>query len=693
MISGFWNNSKMNIKITYNWLLDFLDTDADPYELQKYLSLCGPSVESVEKIKDDFLLDVEVTSNRVDSASVLGIAQEAVAILPGFGKKAVLKNNPLKKNNFIGHWANLDNKINLEVDSNLCPRFTAITLANIKIGPSDKIIAQRLIAVGIRPINNVVDISNYIMVSMGQPSHFFDFDKIKEGKLNLRESRPGEKITTLDNKTYTLAGGDIVIEDGSGRLIDLCGIMGGKNTQITDLTKNILVFFQTYDGERIRKTSMNLGARSDATSYFEKGLDPERVIPSLNLCVDLLQKCASAKIDSTLIDIYPKKHTLNKIPITLKEIDRAIGVKIKIEEVETILKNLGFKLDISDKEIGITPPSWRSDDVTDTPDIVEEIARVYGYYNLPSTLPTQMAAPTPLKLAAFFAFESALKLFIKHAGFTETYTYSMISAQEGELADESLENYLKIANPISDELKYMRRNLAQSHIGLIKNNFGKKKTLKFFEIAKVYHKKNDGLPGEPNHLALSTNTDFWEIKGLVESIFYEFSIPSPIFKESHRVPGYLNSSHSLKIITSEGTAIGHIGKISDRVHEKLGLKTSVYLAEINLDQLFESRGQAREYKNPSRFALIKQDLNFKLPEGARYIDIIETIEKSANYLERVEFLNLYNNKITLRLYFRSSERNITEKEVLKEIENIKKKLNLPVASHSLISSGIKRGRE
>ncbi|KKP52412.1 MAG: Phenylalanine-tRNA ligase beta subunit [Candidatus Roizmanbacteria bacterium GW2011_GWA2_33_33] len=301
----------MNIKITYNWLLEYLDTDATPDQVREYLSLCGPSIENVERMGDDHVFDIEVISNRIDYASVLGIAQESVAILPMFGKKAKFKTNLLKAYNFekyyLTHDRGIDNKkLNIVIkDESLCQRFTAVVIENVKIAPSPKFISERLIACGIKSINNVVDISNYLMLALGQPVHTFDYDQIKGSTMIMRESKKGEKIFTLDEKEVTLPGGDIVMEDGSGRLIDLCGIMGGLNSAITEKTKNVVLFVQTYDKVKIRKTTMTTGVRTIAATFFEKGLDAERVEPTLVYGVELLEKYAQGKVGSKLYDIYP----------------------------------------------------------------------------------------------------------------------------------------------------------------------------------------------------------------------------------------------------------------------------------------------------------------------------------------------------------------------------------------------------
>ena len=334
----------MNIKITHNWLLEYLDTDATPSEIQKYLSLCGPSVEKVEKFNDDYVYDIEVTSNRVDMASVFGIAQEALAILPQFGKKAILKLNPLVKYKFNLLKKSSDRNKNLEIKiktNNLCSRFTAIILANVKISDSPDFITKRLQLCGIKTINNVVDISNYLMLALGQPVHIFDYDLIGKTSMIMRASNKGEKIQTLAGKQIVLPGGDIIIEDGNRRLIDLCGIMGGFNSAVNNNTNKIILFIQTYNPQKIRRTSMITGQRTVAATYFEKGLDEERVEPTTVYGVELLKKYAEARISSQLYDIYPDPYKSKSLTFSIVDIQRMIGVQITKDTIIKILSNRG----------------------------------------------------------------------------------------------------------------------------------------------------------------------------------------------------------------------------------------------------------------------------------------------------------------------------------------------------------------
>ncbi|MBI1862900.1 hypothetical protein HYS00_02155 [Candidatus Microgenomates bacterium] len=495
----------MNIKITYDWLLEFLDTDADPYELQKYLSLCGPGVERIEKIGDDYTLDIEVTTNRVDMASVFGIAQEAQAILPRFGKKAKLKQNPLTDLGFSRVNPNAETTLPLEVsisEPTLASRITMIVLSDIHLGASPEKIKRRLELCDIRSINNAVDVTNYVMLAVGQPAHVYDYDRIGGHKMIFRESQKGEVLKTLDGKEIKLPGGDIVVEDGDGNLIDLCGIMGGEGSAVNDNTKSVVLFMQTYDKKRIRKTSMLTGQRSMAATYFEKGLDEERVEPAIAFGVQLMQELTKAKVSSTIIDLFPKPNKTHSISVDHAYIVTRIGVDIPPGEMKAILDNLGFTVELSGSILKINVPFWRTHDIEIPEDIIEEIARIYGYHNLPNNLPPAVFIRQPKDIEHLFLYQSKIKYFLKHLGLHESMNYSMISDEMIASMDINPSHHLRLANTISEELQSMRISLLPSIVKNIKDNTGKRDELKFFEVSKVYypHIKNqadDSCPPGP----------------------------------------------------------------------------------------------------------------------------------------------------------------------------------------------------
>lgn len=665
----------MNIKIAYDWLLDYLDTDADPYEIQKYLSLCGPSVEKVEKIDNDYIFEIEITSNRIDSASVFGIAQECSAILPQFGKKARLKIDPTTMYKFdsIKKTA-LEKKLKVKIkETNLCHRFTALVLKNTQIKKSPDFINRRLNHSDIKSINNVVDISNYLMIALGQPVHIFDYDKIKNQTMIVRQSKKGERITTLDGKELILPGDDIVIEDGGGELIDLCGIMGGLNSSISEKTENILLFVQNYNKEKIRRTSLLTGQRTVAAGYFEKNLDEERVENTLVYGVKLLTKYAGVAIASPIYDLYPYRTKPQLIKINQSDIDNLIGVQIDQKQIASILQHLGFNIEI-DKQSSvlnykICVPSFRKNDIQIKEDVIEEIARIYGYNNIPSVIQKTDLPRKDENTEKIIACERKIKNLLKNWGFNEMYNYSMISEQEIKKLDLDIDAHLKIKNTISADTEYMRTSLIPSLLKNIHDNQSFINACAFFELAHVYEKKDNELPNEIKTLAIAVNADFFDLKGMVESLFDELNIDHLFFTPVAKIP-FLS-----KIKQAQIGDIGWIGELTQYYQVKHEIEKPVCLALLNLEKLITYIKPFASYAPINPYAVITLDLTISQKEGNYAQKILNNIKNikphDASIQKRVEVKDAYQNKLTLHFYFSSSERNITLEEAKKELARIK----------------------
>jgi phenylalanyl-tRNA synthetase beta chain len=624
----------MNIKITDKWLRDYLDTDAKPLELQKYLSLCGPSVERIEDYEDDKAYDIEITSNRIDTASVIGIAQEAVAILPMFGKKANLKINPLLQFKLSSVTKNESSPLTVEIkEPDLCSRFTAILFDKIKIGPSPEFITKRLNAVGIKSINNVVDISNYLMVTLGQPVHTFDFDKIGKGKMIMRLSRKGEKLTTLDEKEITLPGGDIVIEDGDGTLIDLCGIMGGLNSSISDKTTQVLLFVQTYNKEKIRKTTMSTGQRTIAATYFEKGLDEERVEATAVYGSQLLEKYAQGKVASKVYDIFPSPYVGREIEVEMGYFGRMLGANLKENEVKIMLIRLGFKVKPSAAgKIKVIVPPYRKYDVSIKEDLLEEVARIYGYHNVESVLSPSVYVEQPKEMENLFVFQNKIKLLLKHLGCNEIINYSMVSLDLLKEFDLDPKNHLRLNNSISSDIEYLRTLIKPSLFKNVTDNTGKREVLRLFEIGKVYLKAEGELPNEVYRLGLASNTGYFDLKGIVEAVFRELNI-------------------------------------EDEIEFMIEERDGVFMTEIDLDTLISKSRAFPTYRPINQYAVIKLDKTFELTPTLSYDEISKKARKS-KLLTDLEVLSLFKNKLTLRFYYSSSELNLNEEQAKKELDNV-----------------------
>lgn len=662
----------MNIKITYNWLLEYLDTDANPYEIQKYLSLCGPGVERVDKVGNDYVFDIEITSNRVDMASVIGIAQEARAILPRFGKKAKLKQNPLTELRFKWSEKFSGRSIPLTVkveDKKFAERLITVVLSNIKIKPSSKIIKERLEMCGERSLNNVVDISNYMRIAIGQPCHIFDYDEVKKHTMVVRESRKGEKIVTLDKETITLPGKDIVIADGEGNLIDQPGIMGGFNSSVQKHTKNILLLVPVFNGAMVRRTAMLTGKRSNAVAYFEKNVDDDRAETATIYALNLLREHAGAKQVSSIHDYHPTVSKKKTIEVSHDFIQERIGIKIKHEECRDILENLGFKTSFNSKssKFTITVPTQRLRDISIPEDIVEEIARIYGYHNLPVNMPPMVYVPKPVEWEKHFEIQAKIKYFLKHLGLHESMNYSMVSKELIENMNLEVKHHLKLANTISEELQYMRTSLLPSLVRNIRENQGKKEVLRFFEIAKVYYPQEKELPKEIYKVALATNTSFMDLKGIVEALLNELKISD---YELRKAKIHIFSKNEVVDFVLNGSVFGSIGKLSTQLQHQNDLKSPVYLASFDLISLMNNAKVVSQYKPINPYATIKLDLNVKTGKKS-YEEIKKVSFATSALLEKIEFVDQYKDTLTLRFYFSSTKKNLTEVEAHKELEKIK----------------------
>lgn len=665
-ILDFWNSFNMNIKITHNWLKEYLETDASPEQIQKYLSLCGPSVELVTKIKDDYIYDIEITSNRIDTASVIGIAREAAAILPQFGIKAKFKPLTIQKTTCqVKHglleWSIVDNQ-------KLTKRIVSIVMDDVKIGESPQYIKDRLEAAGIRSLNNIIDITNYVMIELGHPTHVMDYDRIKTGKLIIRNAKKGESLVTLDGKKYELNEKDVIADDGTGRIVDLLGIMGTENSVVTSQTKRVVIFIESNDPQVIRHTSMRLGIRTVAATYDEKHVDSELTITALYRVVELFAKLAHAKPVTNPIDIYNVKHHMKSVSISLTQMNRIIGVDIKKDQAVAILKNLGFDL-ISDKNSLLTfsVPSFRNHDVSIKEDLVEEVARIYGYQNIPDVLQPMVYIKQPKEFETFFFLQSKIKFFLKYLGLHEVMNYSMISKEMIENNDLKVENHLALSNTISEEIKYMRTHLMPSLIKNIKDNEGKRDHLRFFEIAKTYKPQINKLPIEKYKLGIVTNTDYDDIKGIVDALLTELNITDYQIKRSTHPLLFENNQG--EIIKEKGW-IGEYGQLKSVYQMKNGVKSNVFLAVFDFQELINHHQSYPVYKPINQYASIKLDLTIEMKKDISYEQIKKQSFELSKLLDDIEVVSLYKNKLSLRFYFTSPERNITEEEAKKEFKKI-----------------------
>lgn len=426
---------------------------------------------------------------------------------------------------------------------------------------------------------------------------------------------------------------------------------------------------------------MTTGQRTMAATYFEKGLDPERVEATLVYGVDLLNELTGGMAQSELYDIYSDPRKEDTIKVTLKDIRRVMGIEIEADNIIDILERLGFTTKMhEDKELAhldsiyfdVTIPSYRLDDVHIKEDIIEEIARVYGYYNLPNNIAPMVQIQQPKEIEHRLTVTQKVKYFFKHIGLHEAMNYSMISGETMSALHLDISEHLKLANTISKEIEYMRRSLIPSLLNNQKQNFGKKDVLKFFEIANCYFPRKGDLPEERYKLGISVNTDFYDLKGIIEALFHELHIRNVVFETGDNKLFSKNEQSNIVDITTN-TVVGSLGKIKSTYQENLDLKEPVYAAEIDFSFIAENYKVVEPYKIPLQNAIIKLDANIKT-NGNTFGSIKETAYAESTLLVNVEYISTYQDTMTLRFYFSDKTSNITEKEAQTELTKILQKV-------------------
>jgi phenylalanyl-tRNA synthetase beta chain len=651
----------MNILVPDSWLREFLITKATPQQIKEYLSLCGPSVERIHTEDGEVIYDIEVTGNRPDSMSILGIAREASVILPRFGIEAKLLNNPYDiKLSVESYQPSAEKKLNITTDSKLNPRWTSVVIDNIKVAESPTWLQKRLVSTGIRSLNTIVDVTNYIMRAYGQPVHAFDYDQVlpKDGvpTMILRASTKGERVITLDGKTHILPGDDIVIEDGSGRLIDLCGIMGAQNSSIKSSTKAIVLFMQTYEPTNIRKTSMTLAHRTEAAGLFEKGLDTELVLPSILKGIELITQVAGGKIASKIYDFYSMPHKPYIVSVTKEKMTTYLGISLPDKEVTNILTPLGFNPIISKSTISAQIPSFRRD-VTIDVDIIEEVARIYGYHNikpkLPSTEPP-IVIPDPA-----LRWEEEIKVRLRDWGYMELYTYSMISEEFMDFYKLDKMKTYKITNPLSNEWVYMRPSLCPSMLTSIAANIAITQSMALFELSHIYVSGKNELPEEKPKLlvSLTGKNKFKDLKGLSEVLFTLFGIPYPLGsnKSSNE---YTEGNKTLSL-----GDYGYIGEVKQDILSLLSIGTPVTVLELDIQSFLKNMNTTGRYIPIPKYPPSFEDLAFIVQTKTRVGDLLSTLKSLDPLISDVSLLDSFENTRTLHVTYLSTEKNLTSEDV------------------------------
>lgn len=645
----------MNILLPDSWLREYLETEATPQQLKDCLSLCGPSVERINKVNNDYIYEIEITSNRVDMASVYGISREAVAILPRFGIKSKLKEFKVKTP------TQPKSILPMEVydPEMICNRIMGVVMDVEQMKESPAYIKDRIEKSGIRSLNNLVDITNYVMLELGHPCHVFDYDRIKSHKFLIRFAKKNEQIITLDNKKYLLNSEDVIIDDGTDRVIDLPGIMGTENSVVNQTTRRIFFFIESNNPLLIRKTSMRYGIRTMAATINEKHPDPELVKTALLRGIELYQGLAGGKIAGELIDIYPRKSKPTTISTTIQFINERLGIVLKKSEIVSILGSLSFHVSEQNTLLNITPPTFRQFDVTIPEDIVEEVARIYGYHNLPSKL---MTGDIPITgRPKILDIEERTKEMLKYWGYTEVYNYSFISEKLIKKTDTKPSySYLRIANPLTEDTTYMRLSLVPSMLETVSKNQFYKDRLSLFEMAKVYIPRINDLPEETSLLTIANQDSFYELKGLIEFLLKELGIDGyHLVQQTHLGWHPKQSVHFVK----DDLFLLSLGKIHPWLAANFEIKKDLFIAEINVDRLAALSKPIKHYNPIPLYPEVIEDLTLQCPVKTYIGPIISEIYKINKIVKKVEMTGHYHNSTSLRITYQDEKKNLKSEDV------------------------------
>ncbi len=611
---------------------------------------------------DDEIADFELTANRGDLLSILGMAYELGAIYDKPVKEIDLKHSEVEED--------VNDSFKVEVDTENCNLFLAKKALNVTIKESPAFIKNRLIASGIRPINNVVDISNYVMLEVGQPLHFYDADRLGS-KILVRMAKNNEKLTTLDNIERTLSEDDIVITNGT-EAIGLAGVMGGLSTEVENDTKNIIIESAVFDGVKIRCTSKKI-VRSEASNRFEKGLDPNRTYMAIERACTLLEKYADAKIAKGTVTYDKADKKEKKIDIKFEDVNNLLGVVVPDKETLNVFRKLGFKYSVNGRVITVTVPTRRMD-ISIKEDLIEEVGRIYGVDNIEGKLPI-----LPTKAGKYDKVSREIRNKMIGLGLNETMSYILINDKEAHKFTTDAFEEIKLLDPLTEDRNTLRYSIIPSLLKIYEYNLDRNnKDVSIFEIGKGFGKVNNEYIEEEKLCVLMSgkyyegigntkNVDFYIIKGVAEELLnylgyngrYSFVRASEFPKEFH--PG------QTALISVNNDAVGIIGKI----HPK-ETKEDVYTMEINLSKLLSKRVGKMKYKEISKFPSIKKDVAFIVDRNLDSAIIEKQIKKSAgSLLNNIEVFDLYmgehvpadKKSIAYSLTFSDSKKTLTDDEV------------------------------
>lgn len=619
---------------------------------------------------DDSIVEFEITPNRPDCLSVIGLAREASATF-----KRPLKLHTPEPHGCGGSIADLVD-IDIE-DGDLCPRYTARMVKNVKIAPSPRWMRERLRNSGVRPINNIVDITNYVMLEYGQPMHAFDFSCVEGGHIIVRTAREGETIQTLDGNERKLTSNMLCICD-EHKPVCVAGVMGGANSEIVGDTAMVLFESANFNGVSVRRTASALGMRTDASSRYEKGLDMMNTIKAVERACELVELLGCGEVVDGVMDVVAKEKAPTVVKLEPDKINALLGTELSEDLMREILVSLGFILNGDD----IYVPSWRGD-VEHYSDIAEEVARFYGYNKIPCTL--MRGETTRGGFSEQQRFDRAIGGAVRALGYDEIITYSFISPTYYDKIrmpkDSSLRNSLKILNPLGEDTSIMRTTILPSMLEIIARNHSyRNKSARLYELGKIYLPREDGLADEPKYLSLGAygdGVDFFSFKGSIETLLHELRITDVKYVACTDNDSY-HPGRCAKVYAGE-TYLGVFGQIHPLVAANYGMDTEVYTAELSFDAMYEKRGDIPVYQPLPKFPAVTRDIAVVCDEAVTVGALEESIRRGAKgLLKDVSLFDIYRGpgvaigkkSVAFNLVLRADDRSLTGEEADEDVQSI-----------------------
>ena len=627
----------------------------------------------------DVVFEYEITSNRVDCFSVVGIAREAAAT---FGKKFC---PPVVTP--TGNSENAADYIKVSVkNTDLCPRYCARVVKNIKIGPSPEWMQRRLASVGIRPINNLVDITNYVMEEYGQPMHAYDLDTIEDHEIVVRTAAKGEKFTTLDGQERQMDESVLMICDGR-KSIGIAGIMGGENSMITDDVHTMLFEAACFDGTNIRKSSKKVGLRTDASGKFEKGLDPNNAQAAIDRACQLVEEMGAGEVVGGMVDVYPEKREEIRLPFRPEEINVLLGTDISAEEMLGYFEKIDLGYDPQKQEVIV--PTFRQD-LLRTADLAEEVARFFGYDNIPTTLPK--GESTMGKLPFKLRVEEIAREIAEFCGFSQGMTYSFESPKVFDKLqipeDSSLRRAIEIMNPLGEDYSIMRTTPLNGMLTSLATNYNRRnKNVRLYELANVYLPDELPLKELPQErmqftLGMYGDGDFYSMKGVVEEFLEKAGLSEKEVYDPNSKKPYLHPGRQADIVY-RGTVIGYLGEVHPDVADAYGIGERAYLAVLDMPAVTEFATFDRKYTGIAKYPAVNRDISMVMPKEILAGQVEEVIEKQGGtYLESYALFDIYEGaqikegykSLAYSIVFRAQDKTLEDAEVTEAMNRILKEL-------------------